>query len=78
MLTLNKFIRLFTIPILYRCHDALKKNKTLILPDQKDYQKELERNYIRFTERLAPLITISPVQVNGVVRCVLLIYSKAM
>lgn len=51
-----------------RCHDALKKNKNLILPDQKDYQKELERNYLRFTERLAPLITISPTQAMGVVR----------
>ena len=51
-----------------KCHDALKKNKNLILSDQKDYQKELERNYIKFTERLAPLITMSPSQTVGVVR----------
>ncbi|KAL1374743.1 hypothetical protein pipiens_004833 [Culex pipiens pipiens] len=50
-----------------KCHDALKKNRNLILSDQKDYQKELERNYARFTERLAPLITISPSQAQGVV-----------
>lgn len=89
-----------------KCHDALKKNKNLILADQKDYQKELERNYLRmyffvfihflhifklhatckhfqiyvtkflfflgFTERLAPLITISPSQTIGVVRLVTL------
>lgn len=50
-----------------KCHDALKKNKNLILADQKDYQRELERNYLRFTERLTPLITISPSQTMGVV-----------
>ncbi|XP_026681191.1 dedicator of cytokinesis protein 7 isoform X2 [Diaphorina citri] len=40
-----------------KCCDALRKNKTLIGPDQKDYQKELERNYHRFTDKLMPLIT---------------------
>lgn len=67
----NFFFRnfsLFSVSSFFRCHDALKKNKNLILPDQKDYQKELERNYLRFTERLAPLITISPTQAMGVVR----------
>lgn len=39
-----------------RCHDALKKNKNLIGTDQRDYQKELDRNYKRFTERLQPLV----------------------
>lgn len=39
-----------------RCHDALKKNKNLIGSDQRDYQKELDRNYKRFTERLQPLV----------------------
>lgn len=51
----------------FRCADALKKNRNLILSDQKDYQKELERNYQVFTERLAPLITISPAQAQGLV-----------
>ncbi|XP_024892048.1 dedicator of cytokinesis protein 7-like, partial [Temnothorax curvispinosus] len=35
---------------------ALRRNKNLISPDQRDYQRELERNYQRLTERLAPLI----------------------
>lgn len=39
-----------------RCADALAKNKTLIGPDQRDYQRELERNYRRFTDQLAPLL----------------------
>lgn len=41
---------------LSRCADALAKNKTLIGPDQRDYQRELERNYRRFTDQLAPLL----------------------
>lgn len=51
-----------------KCYDALKKNKNLIGSDQKDYQKELERNYAKFTERLAPLIVITAAQASGVVR----------
>ncbi|XP_040062758.1 dedicator of cytokinesis protein 7 isoform X1 [Ixodes scapularis] len=39
-----------------KCNDALRKNKTLIGADQRDYQKELERNYHRFSERLLPMI----------------------
>ncbi|KAK0179557.1 hypothetical protein PV327_005299 [Microctonus hyperodae] len=39
-----------------KCLDALRRNKNLIGPDQRDYQRELERNYQRLTERLAPLI----------------------
>ncbi|CAN8004691.1 unnamed protein product, partial [Ixodes hexagonus] len=39
-----------------KCNDALRKNKTLIGADQRDYQKELERNYHRFCERLLPMI----------------------
>ena len=50
-----------------RCSDALKKNKNLIMADQKAYQKELELNYARFTERLAPLIAITPSQVTGLI-----------
>lgn len=51
-----------------KCLDALNKNKKLILPDQKDYQRELERNYKRFTERLETLITITPQQKAGLIR----------
>lgn len=39
-----------------KCFEALRKNRTLIGPDQRDYQKELERNYNRFSERLLPMI----------------------
>lgn len=42
-----------------RCADALAKNKTLIGSDQQDYQRELERNYRRFTDQLAPLLVAS-------------------
>lgn len=59
---------LFILKLSSRCHDALKKNKNLIGIDQKDYQRELERNYQRFTERLAPLITITPSQAAAIAR----------
>ncbi|KAL0280011.1 UNVERIFIED_CONTAM: hypothetical protein PYX00_001439 [Menopon gallinae] len=39
-----------------KCSDALRKNKNLIGPDQRDYQKELERNYHKFIDRLTPLL----------------------
>ncbi|XP_068201997.1 dedicator of cytokinesis protein 7 isoform X2 [Palaemon carinicauda] len=42
-----------------KCHDALRKNKTLIGADMREYHRELERNYNRFTEGLAPMITLS-------------------
>ncbi|EDV30788.1 uncharacterized protein Dana_GF14871, isoform A [Drosophila ananassae] len=51
-----------------RCADALKKNRNLILSDQKDYQRELERNNDRFIERLTPFITLTRVQNHGVVK----------
>lgn len=34
----------------------MRKNKSLIGPDQKEYQRELERNYHRLKEALQPLI----------------------
>ncbi|XP_069942514.1 dedicator of cytokinesis protein 7 isoform X12 [Cherax quadricarinatus] len=42
-----------------KCYDALRKNKTLTGPDMREYHRELERNYARFTEGLAPMITIN-------------------
>ncbi|XP_044752960.1 dedicator of cytokinesis protein 7 [Coccinella septempunctata] len=55
-----------------KCADALKKNKNLIGPDQRDYQRELDRNYKRFTEKLHPLVnpqnvvvTTSPHKYSG-------------
>ncbi|RXG71099.1 Dedicator of cytokinesis protein 7 [Armadillidium vulgare] len=40
-----------------RCFEALKKNKSLIGPEMRAYQKELEMNYHRFTDRLNPMIS---------------------
>ncbi|KAM8843766.1 dedicator of cytokinesis protein 7 isoform 2-T2 [Spinachia spinachia] len=39
-----------------RCEDALRKNKALIGPDQKEYHREMERNYNKLKEALGPLI----------------------
>ncbi|GAB1293953.1 Dedicator of cytokinesis protein 6 [Apodemus speciosus] len=39
------------------CEDALRKNKALIGPDQKEYHRELERHYGRLREALQPLLT---------------------
>ncbi|XP_030646757.1 dedicator of cytokinesis protein 7 [Chanos chanos] len=39
-----------------RCEDALRKNKSLIGPDQREYHRELERNYTKLKEALSPLI----------------------
>ena len=41
---------------MYRCGDALHRNKSLIGPDQKEYQRELERNYHSVRDKLGPLI----------------------
>ena len=43
--------------LILRCEDALRKNKALIGPDQKEYHRELERNYSRLREALQPLLT---------------------
>lgn len=39
-----------------RCADALKKNKTLIGPDQYEYQREMERNYNELKIKIDPLV----------------------
>ncbi|XP_076269946.1 dedicator of cytokinesis isoform X1 [Rhynchophorus ferrugineus] len=46
-----------------KCSDALKKNKNLIGPDQRDYQRELDRNYKRFIEKLQPLVNPSSITI---------------
>lgn len=50
------FMPVFVGLLCQRCEDALRKNKSLIGPDQKEYQRELERNYHRLKEALQPLI----------------------
>ena len=42
-----------------RCGDTLQRNKALIGIDQKDYQRELERNYHEIKDKLSPLISSS-------------------
>lgn len=51
-----------------KCADALRENKRLIGPDQKEYQRELERNYVRFTERLAPMVAAAPLSTGTLKR----------
>lgn len=53
-----RHVEVLTPPLssINRCEDALRKNKSLIGPDQKEYQRELERNYHRLKEALQPLI----------------------
>ena len=47
------------IPLIcsFRLAEALKRNKTLIQPDQREYQKDLETKFTKFTESLQPLIS---------------------
>lgn len=52
----SKGVFLLSQGLFCRCEDALRKNKSLIGPDQKEYQRELERNYHRLKEALQPLI----------------------
>ena len=49
----NKFV------LLHRCDDALRRNKKLISSDQKEYQKELEKNYARFHRHMSPLFKLN-------------------
>ena len=49
----------FFVFVFCRCSDALHKNKTLISSDQKEYQRELERNYHSVRDKLLPYISSS-------------------
>lgn len=49
-------LRLAFRRFIYACSVALKKNKQLIGQDQKEYQRELERNYNKMNEQLRPMI----------------------
>ena len=40
-----------------RLADALKRNKTLIQADQREYQRDLETKFTKFTESLQPLLS---------------------
>ena len=39
-----------------RCGEALEKNKHLIGEDQREYQREMERNFITFKEKISFLL----------------------
>ena len=45
------------VSFISRCEDALKKNETLIGPDQKEYQRELKKNYENVREKLTRIFT---------------------
>uniref|UniRef100_UPI00358FDEC1 dedicator of cytokinesis protein 7-like isoform X3 n=1 Tax=Myxine glutinosa TaxID=7769 RepID=UPI00358FDEC1 len=49
-------LRLCFKDFIKRCSDALRKNKALIGSDQKEYQRELERNYHKLVEALQPML----------------------
>ena len=48
--------------LFHRCDRALQKNKQLITPDQKEYQRELEKNYKRFLAHMSPVFNLSASQ----------------
>lgn len=54
--TWTSISRLSFVALLFRCGDALHRNKHLITFEQRAYQKELERNYTKLTEQLEPLL----------------------
>ncbi|XP_056020103.1 dedicator of cytokinesis protein 7-like isoform X2 [Ostrea edulis] len=50
-------LRLSFKDFLKKCSDALHRNKSLISSDQKEYQRELERNYHSVRDKLLPYIS---------------------
>uniref|UniRef100_A0A3B4CPG9 Dedicator of cytokinesis 6 n=1 Tax=Pygocentrus nattereri TaxID=42514 RepID=A0A3B4CPG9_PYGNA len=59
-----------------RCEDALRKNKALIGPDQKEYHRELERNYSKLKEALSPLINRKIPQLKIIRHCISVVNNK--
>ncbi|XP_028314469.1 dedicator of cytokinesis protein 8 isoform X2 [Gouania willdenowi] len=49
-------LRLCFKEFILRCGEAVEKNKHLITLDQKEYQKELKKNYNRLRENLRPML----------------------
>ncbi|BFY99508.1 hypothetical protein BsWGS_02548 [Bradybaena similaris] len=50
-------LRLCFKDFIKKCGDALQKNKALITHEQKEYQRELERNYHTFRDKISPMIS---------------------
>ncbi|XP_048256489.1 dedicator of cytokinesis protein 7-like isoform X1 [Haliotis rufescens] len=57
-------LRLCFKDFLKKCSDSLQRNKALIASEQKEYQRELERNYHNFKEKLQPMICSNIVSLN--------------
>ncbi|KAK9408182.1 dedicator of cytokinesis protein 8 [Crotalus adamanteus] len=49
-------LRLCFKEFIMRCGEALEKNRHLITPDQKEYHKELKKNYEKLENSLRPMI----------------------
>uniref|UniRef100_A0A670ZWZ2 Dedicator of cytokinesis 8 n=1 Tax=Pseudonaja textilis TaxID=8673 RepID=A0A670ZWZ2_PSETE len=49
-------LRLCFKEFIMRCREALEKNRHLITPDQKEYHKELKKNYEKLENSLRPMI----------------------
>ncbi|KAL7988712.1 hypothetical protein Chor_007631 [Crotalus horridus] len=49
-------LRLCFKEFIMRCGEALEKNRYLITPDQKEYHKELKKNYEKLENSLRPMI----------------------
>ncbi|ESP02458.1 hypothetical protein LOTGIDRAFT_199704 [Lottia gigantea] len=50
-------LRLCFKDFMKKTSDALRKNKALITSEQKEYQRELERNFHNFTDKIQPMIS---------------------
>ncbi|XP_005089591.1 dedicator of cytokinesis protein 7 isoform X1 [Aplysia californica] len=50
-------LRLCFKDFIKKCGDALQRNKSLITSEQREYQRELERNYNNFREKISPMIS---------------------
>uniref|UniRef100_A0A8C7E6D7 DOCKER domain-containing protein n=1 Tax=Naja naja TaxID=35670 RepID=A0A8C7E6D7_NAJNA len=49
-------LRLCFKEFIMRCREALEKNRHLITPEQKEYHKELKKNYEKLENSLRPMI----------------------
>ncbi|MGH0155739.1 UNVERIFIED_CONTAM: hypothetical protein FKN15_032837 [Acipenser sinensis] len=49
-------LRLCFKEFIMRCGEAVEKNKHLIASDQREYQQELKKNYIKLKENLRPML----------------------
>ncbi|PVD22808.1 hypothetical protein C0Q70_16064 [Pomacea canaliculata] len=55
-------LRLCFKDFIKKCGDSLHKNKSLITHEQREYQRELERNYHSFREKIQPMISTTAIR----------------